>query len=300
MICADKGEVALDFYVLGSALTPVYMLDGERPVLFDGGMAHLAPRYIEDARDVLKGRQPSLHLHTHMHFDHCGSSSALKRAFPAMKTGSSPQGAEIIARPNARELIARLCDEAREGDRTFVSVDPVAETFTPFEVELVVNGGDVLDLGGGQTLKVYATPGHTRDFLAYYNPERGILIASEAAGCAHTPGRVNVEFVSDYDSYLESLKFLASLKARIVCQGHLFVYLGEDAEKFFADSIRDTEIYRERAERLLTEEKGDVEAVVQRIKVAQWDRLSEPKQPLGAYLLNTRARVRNLAARLGL
>ena len=38
MIFDRAGEVAPGFYVLGPREVPTYLLDAERPVLFDGGM----------------------------------------------------------------------------------------------------------------------------------------------------------------------------------------------------------------------------------------------------------------------
>lgn len=295
MIITDKGEAAPDFHLLGTAHTPCHLIDAERPVLIDGGMAHFANRYIADARAVLGGRPPHFLLHTHMHFDHCGSSAALLEAFPGLLAGASPEGAEIIAKPRARELIRTLNDRAKEAFPEFASED--GPVFAPFEIDLVLRHGDEIDLGGGESLKVYSTPGHTRDFLTYHLPERGLLIASEAAGCAHSPGNLIVEFISDYDAYLASLELLLTLDAKYLCQGHLFVYTDEEVENFLRESIAATRRYKARAEEMLSEESGDIAAVVRRVKAEDWDPLSWPKQPEGAYLLNTEGRIRHLAAR---
>lgn len=299
MILLGRGQPAEGFYALGSDQTPVYLLDGEKPVLFDGGFAHWAPAYIRAIKETLGGRKPHYLLHTHMHFDHCGATSAIKKAFPEVVIGASSIGADIIARPNALELIIKLSDEAREVAEGFVSEDPELETFSPFEVELKLKDGDVLDLGGGQTLNVYSTPGHTRDFLSYFNPQRKVLIASESVGCANTSGVIGVEFVYDYDAYLASLEFLVSLKPKVLCQGHIYVYTGEDVTKYLEATLEATKSYRKTVERLLSEENGDIEAVLWRVKEAHWDKLTEPKQPEGAYILNTRARVKNLASKMG-
>lgn len=297
MIITDKGEVAPGFHLLGTAHTPCYLIDAERPVLIDGGLAHIAERYIEDCRRVLGSKPPQALLHTHLHFDHCGSSAALLKAFPGLLAGASQEGAQIIAKQRARELIRSLSDRAREADPEFA--DKEGPVFAPIEVDLLLRHGDEIDLGGGQILKVYATPGHTRDFLTYHQPERGLLIASEAAGCAHSQGNLLVEFVSDYEAYLTSLEFLLTLDAKYLCQGHIFVYTESDVEKFLKESIRATKRYRARAEELLDEEGGDVSAVVRRVKAEEWDPLPWPKQPEGAYLLNTEGRIRHLASQAG-
>lgn len=294
MIFTGTGEAAPGFFVLGAAQVPVYLIDCGIPVLFDGGMAHLANEYIADVKRILAGRQPAMLLHTHMHFDHCGATAALKGAFPGMRIGASILGAEILAKPKARELIRELNDDAR---RTFgVRAEGEVPSFAPFEIDLTPKDGDEIDLGGGETLLAIATPGHTRDFLSYYIPSRKILVASEAAGCAHHSGRIMVEFASDYGSYLESIDKLLQLDAQLLAQGHYCVYTGADVRKFLEGSRALTLAYRKRADELLDELHGDIDAVVASFKAEEWEQLPMPRQPGPAYLLNTYGRVRNIAA----
>ena len=88
----DKtGKVAKNFYILGSLHVPVYFLDGATPVLFDAGLTALADIYVEEAGRVLNGRSPSYLCLTHSHFDHVGSASRLKAAWPEMRIIGSPK-----------------------------------------------------------------------------------------------------------------------------------------------------------------------------------------------------------------
>ncbi|MBI5441954.1 MAG: MBL fold metallo-hydrolase [Deltaproteobacteria bacterium] len=297
MIFTRAGEVVPGFHALGNRHTPCYLLDAPRPALFDAGFAFLAQSYADGARRVLGGRSPEVLFLTHMHFDHCGGAGALKEAFPGLRIAASAEAGQILARPRARELIGRLNEEARALAPSIGLAQANEAQFLPFEVEAVLQDSDVIDLGGGLSVRVLATPGHTRDFLSYYLPERRILIASEAVGCGDRFGNITAEFVFDYDAYLTSLRRLSSLEVEVLCPGHEQVYVGEDAARFLEASLRETERFRVWVEELLAEEQGEVERVVARIKTVQWDPVPEPKQPLGAYLLSTEARVRMLAAR---
>lgn len=291
MIFDRRGEAAPGFHALGIAHTPAYLIDAPRPVLVDSGMAHLAGAYIADAREALKGRSPEILFHTHMHFDHCGSSAAMREAFPGIRLAASEAGAKIIARPGALKVIRELSDQARAS----LGRPGDGGVFSPFEVDTIVHDGDRFDLGDGQSLLAIATPGHTRDFMSYYVPERKILVASEAVGCAHESDKIMVEFVADYDSYLASLEKLMALEVEVLCQGHVFIYTGEDVRRFLEASLAATLRYRARAEELMVEEEGDVSAVAARIKSEDWDPLPWPKQPEAAYILNTEGRVRSIA-----
>lgn len=297
MVFRDAGEVVPGLHVLATPQTPSYLLEAERPVLFDSGISFLGPSYAEHAARVLGGRRPAHLLLTHVHFDHCGATSQLCAAFTGLRVGASAPAAEILRRPRALELIRSLNEEARALAPSLGLPCPEDAVFRPFEVDLVLGDGDVLDLGQGETLRVLATPGHTRDFLSYYAPERGLLVASEAAGCAHWNGRIIAEFVSDYDAYVASLRRLLDLDARVLCQGHCLVYTGRDVRAFLEASLAEAERFRGWVADLLDEEAGDVPAVVARVKAVQYDPLPEPRQPERAYRLNTEARVRHLAAR---
>jgi 2-aminobenzoylacetyl-CoA thioesterase len=293
---SEVGQVVPGFYVLGNAHIPSYLLDGESPTLFDAGVSFYAERYAADARRILQGRPPRFLFLTHAHFDHCGAAGALQRAFPQLRIGASARAAEILRRPTAVDLIRSLNEEAR-------SLAPEcageASPFVPFEVDLVLSDGDEIEAGEGLSIRVLATPGHTRDFLSYYVPERRILVASEAVGCADRFGRIQTEFIADYHAYVAALRRLRELEVDVLCQGHVHVWLGEEARGFFDRSLRAAEEYREWVEELLEEEGGDLPRVVAQVKAAEWDAAPEPKQPLGAYLLNTEARVRRLASQRG-
>lgn len=298
MIFREAGEVVPGFHTLGSWHTPSYLLEAPYPVLFDGGMSYLADLYVEDARGVLGRQEPEWLFLTHAHFDHCGSAHALRQAFPGLRVAASARAAEILGRPRALERIHALNEDARSLAPLVGARRTSPEPFHPFPVDRVLNDGDEVDLGGGLTVQVIATPGHTRDFLSYYVPERRILVASEAVGCEGVSGEIMVEFVADYDAYLASMRRLAELDIEVLCPGHLFVYVGDDARRYIERSLRATERYREWVEALLSDEEGDVARVVARVKASEWDPAPQPKQPEQAYLLNTEARVRVLAARL--
>ncbi len=292
------GEIAPGFFALGSGATPVYLLDGPHPVLFEAGFGRLGMVYRQAIEAVLGDRHPEYLLITHSHFDHVGAAGHLKRAFPGMKVAASARAAEILRRPNARALIGALNAEV---DSALKGLDPaglVDEAFIPFEVDLILGEGDEVDLGGHR-VRVMATPGHTWDFLSYFIPEKGILVPSESVGCADPTGYVVCDFLVDYDVYMGNLRRQSTLGARVLAQGHHFAYLDDTVADFFRRSEAASIRYRELVLDLLGRTGGDQEAVVASLKALEWDPRPLPKQPEKAYLLNTRARVRFFAEQAG-
>lgn len=295
MLIRSTGQAAPGFHVCGVPEVPTYLLDAPRPALFDAGFACLGPAYVQDVRRVLEGRAPAWLLITHMHFDHCGAAAQLKEAF-GLKVAASAKAADIIARPGAQKTIAFLNDAASERARLFgAHLEGEPPPFAPFTVDRVLADGDRLDLGGGVGLEVLATPGHTWDFLSYFEPDRRILIASEAVGCADSTGYVVTEFLVDYQSYIANLERLAGLGARVLCQGHHVVYTDQDVDLYLERALAAARYYKAWVDRLLDEEHGQVDRVMQRIKAEEYDDRPMPKQPEPAYMLNLEARVRHLA-----
>jgi len=298
----DKlGPVADGFYVCGVPWSPVYLLDGERPVLFEAGFTciwQIAARMI---RAILMGREPEVLFLTHVHWDHCGAAGHLKRSFRELRIAASKRAGQIMKRPNALALMADLNKKviprvaSVDGvDTSLVSEEP----FLPFDVDTVVEDRQTIELGSDLTVRVLATPGHTRDHVSYYIPEKKILVATEASGCLDLAGGFITEFLVDYDAYLASLRRLADLPVEVLCQGHHLVFVGaKEVSTFFARSIRGAESFKEHVYELLDDEGGSVERVVARIKAEQYDANPYVKQIEQAYLLNVRAQVVHLASR---
>jgi len=141
-----------------------------------------------------------------------------------------------------------------------------------------------------------ATPGHTRDHHSYYIPDKKILVAGDSVGSIDNSGNIICEFLYDYQAYITTIKKLAELPIEILSQGHLIVLVGQDEVKaFFENSMSETIRFKDLVRRLLEEEGGSTDRVIQRIKLEHYDTLPEPKQPEIPYLINLTAKVKHLA-----
>ena len=299
MVIETLGEITRDLYYLGHPHCPVYLLDGPKPVIFDGGLTLAGKLYIQDIRSVLGDRQPTMLCLTHAHWDHCGAVSCLKEAFPSMKVASSPLAARILQRPNAVALIRKLNEDFISAVKSTPGLDLSLLNYQPFStfpVDIILKDNQTIDLGLGKIVKVLATPGHTRDHLSYYLPEGKILFAGEAAGVRYSPEWVSSEFAADYDLYLSSLKRLAALPVEVFCQAHHSVLVGrEEVSQLFRQSLKETIDYKEKIMEMLAEEGGQEERVIARMKAERYDTVKGNKQWEGAYLLNLKAQVAHLS-----
>jgi 2-aminobenzoylacetyl-CoA thioesterase len=299
VIFQDIGEVTPGFYITGLSWSPICLLDGPNPALFEGGITAASHLYLDSITSILGERTPLWLFLTHAHWDHCGAISSLLHTYPSLRIGASKRAAEIVRRPNAIKLMTKLNRDAKNDVERIpgIDVDSLDDLhFQPFQVTDVLQDGQIIEIGPHLSVQVMGTPGHTRDHFSYFIPEKGILIASEASGCLDAAGNIISEFLVDYDGYLASLKKLASLDAEFLYQGHRIVFVGRsEVRRFFEQSITETERFKDYAVSLLQKEDGTTERVVMRIKAEMWDTNPGPKQPEIPYLINLRTQVNHLA-----
>jgi len=291
MIIESIGEIAENLYILGHPAVPIFLLDGDKPVIFDAGFTCLGETYVRDLKKYLRGRRPNFCFLTHVHFDHCGAVSLLQKHYPQMKIAASKQAKEIINRPNAVSLIRELNIAGKSAMKSYGVNINSKEIFQTFEIDMTLDHGDRVECSNNMSIQVIRTPGHTWDCLSYYIPEQKLLISSEAGGQIDLTGYMVSDCLADYGQYLNSLKELNRLDVEILCPGHIAVYTGKDAKKYLQDSLEECERFRMRVEKCINDEKGDLENVKTRIKAIEYDNNPGPKQPEPAYLINLEARI---------
>lgn len=280
------GNIANSFYVLGHSAVPIFLLDGQTPLLFDAGFTGLSYMYEREIKAVLGQRSPAFLFLTHSHWDHVGATFYLKQVWPEMKIAGSLESSQILARPGAIAQIKTLNQGALDVLRSWGVSEVYEGEFKPFNCDVVLIQGQTIKVDQDLTLEAIPAPGHTWDGTAYWIREKKILIAGEAAGCDGV-----CEFLVDHEAYRNSLVTLAGLDVQILCTAHNLVLTGPDVRTYMTRSINQVPEYVDRVQRYLGEEKGDVDRVVTRIKAVEWDKMPLPKQPMEAYLLSTKARV---------
>ena len=293
MVVEQIGEIAAGVYMLGHRAVPIYLVDGERPALFDAGMTSLGPHYGEQIRQVLDGRQPAWCFLTHSHWDHCGAVAHLKSQFPAMKVVCSQKAADVFARPHAIALITDL-NRSTAGMVTDWGIEAQENPFEAFSVDVIAGDGDCFDVSPDLSVHVMETPGHTWDFLSYFIPQRKLLMASEAVGTPDQTGTIINDCLADYDAYLRSMQRLDALDVEILLLGHVCALTGEDARRHTTACIGQLRRFKATVERLIMEENGNLDTLKKRIKADEWDNHPGIRQPELAYSLNLDARIKRI------
>jgi len=280
---SDTFRISENLYCLGPQYLPSYLLDGPEPVLFDAGMSFVGEHYVKELKKILKNRPLRYLLLIHVHFDHCGASTHLKKAYPDLVICGSTQSAEIIQKPSALKVIGELSNIPGINQN---------QQFEPFLIERILKDEDVIQLEGGTCIRALSVPGHTRDILAFYLEAEKILFPSEAAGVPHHKGVIYTEFLVDSDTYFESQERLNSLSFDTLPFAHNYVYDGEDAKSYFPRSLEEGKQFRVRLSELIDLHGDDFDAIYKDIRREEYDFAEEPKQQESAYLLNMQAKIK--------
>ena len=299
MIINKTGRATDSLYITGFTWSPAYLVIVKTAVLFEAGFSCMGKLYERDIKKILPNQDPEFLFLTHVHYDHCGAASYLKKRFPNLKICASQRAREIIQRTNALGLMSSLSQYAMPLIAKLPEINKeelLTEPFQPFDIDIVFHEEQVININDELSVQVFITPGHTRDMLSYYIPERKILIATESAGCLGRNNRIVSEFLVDYDAYIKTLKRFSTLDIETFCQGHHFVFTGDDVQSFFANSLHTAESFKKHVDELLDREKGSIDRVVGTIKAEEYDTNQGVKQPERAYLLNLKTQITHLAA----
>lgn len=210
----DAKQVVSGLWEVRLGFVNAFLLDtGDGLALIDTGTAESAAKILDAVRSI--GRQPADIRHilvTHCHSDHAGSLAELKRLTGAPATMHPTDAAMVRGGQAIRTLTpapglinALVC-------RFLIGSAP--KTVDPAEVEHEVHDGQTLPMG----LRAIHVPGHCEGQLAFLWPERGVLIAADAA--ANVFGLALSPMYEDIAEGRRSLAKLAALDFEVACFGH--------------------------------------------------------------------------------
>lgn len=291
-----KGQVHERITAIPNSWYPVYLIRGEKKnLMIDAGVNLLGPRYLAVINDIL-GDAGLLHylFLTHSHYDHVGSTHYLKRHIPGLVIGGHERLAGLLQKPSVLDMMNRL--SVNHVELLKYNTEGCDLTLSPFGIDMILKQGDAIDLGG-LSCRVYETPGHTKDSLSFYFPEIRTLFPGEACGVlqGETGGMMQVEFLSSYQDYTNSLKLMMSLEPEMICLAHGWVLSCQDATDFLRRSLAETFRYREEIENYLNAADGNIEKAILDMAHAEYDIKGGIYQERVAYLTNLSAQVKHIA-----
>lgn len=277
IVSAGKGGESL--LIIGSEKTAVY----------DTGMAYCGPGLVENIKNRLAGKNLDYVLLSHTHYDHVGGLPYLRTQWPDLIVYGSNYGQRVLQKQGALATIRHMSEIAalryqREGSGLPAYRDK------ELRIDRSVGNDDVIQLGG-RSFRVIETRGHTNCSLSFFLEEERILFASESTGVAVEPRIINAAFLTSYADSIASIETCRRLSPdKIYCPHYLEV---EDdwAFQFFDLALKATMEWKDFILSCLMAGKRDLE-IEELCLERYWTGTVKVEQPMEAFLLNLRAKIK--------
>ena len=174
-------------------------------------------------------------LCTHCHGDHIGGHARLRELAPRAKFGVWSAGAEKLRQPlfYSRAIRAKFPAESPAPPAVLDGVEP----------DFLIEAGETV-----AGLRLIPAPGHDSDAVAFFEPEKRLLVTGDSVQGNGTWGQ-GIALYMDRAAYRDTLMRLMALNAEVLVAGHRFepfppVLPGEEkVRSFLEESLSFSEKY---------------------------------------------------------
>lgn len=223
----------------------VYVLEGDFALWVDAGInvtpdQHVIP-YLRDKAAAL-WRKPQVVLLTHADVDHFGGVAQLRRARPDALVMCHALDQPWI---ESEDLIFQRRYEMHADEGIVLSPERRRVLRERggggAKVQVSLQSGEVIDLGGGSRWSVLSAPGHTPGHVVLWNDVSGDLILGDAALDWGVPnaadGLLAVPPYYDVPAYESTIEMLRGLEPRRVFTSHQGILDQSQAAQLFRNSL---------------------------------------------------------------
>ena len=212
-------------------ITSVYLLQGTRSGLIDGGTRREAPRLIKQLR-ALNAFPPDMIVVTHPHWDHT-------QGIPLLRQAAAAEGKsiEVVA---SRQAIPLLADPAFNDDFGGGPYQAILDV-TP------IDDGDRIDLGGIQ-LRIIDLPGHCDGQIGIVDETHSNIFVGDAIGDKLTDDIFVPPFMPstwDGQGFIVAIEKLKQIPYETLCLTHFGCISGSEARTILDEALENNRIWWE-------------------------------------------------------
>ena len=217
----NDNTTLIDYGLFGVAgAGAVYLIEGEKKCLIDGGTRSEASRIFKTLKDM-NAFPPDIIILTHAHWDHTQGVPFLRK-----KAAHQKKNIEVMA---SKESLPLLEDQSWNKSLAQGSLENIKDV-SP------LNEGDTVDLGG-ISLKIFEVPGHSKDHIAILDEKNKNIFVGDAIGAKNGDHFFVPTFMPPYwdrDDFYTSVNKLREIDYDSLCLAH-FGYIYEEEAKSFLD-----------------------------------------------------------------
>lgn len=226
----NENTTLIDYGLFGVAGGgAVYLVEGEKKCLIDGGTRSEASRIYKILKDM-NAFPPDIIILTHSHWDHTQGVPFLRK-----KAAQQKKEIEVMASKKALPLLENQSWNNVLFQGSLENIKDVAP----------LNEGDVVDLGG-ISLRIFDVPGHCKDHIAILDEKNKNIFIGDAFGAKNGDHFFIPTFVPpywDWDDFNNSVDKLRKIDYDSLCLAHFGYIYEEEAKNFLDDATSMYELW---------------------------------------------------------
>ncbi|MEN8223357.1 MAG: MBL fold metallo-hydrolase [Acidobacteriota bacterium] len=244
-------ELTENIFVLHEKMFPLYLIRGEKNFLIDTSISAYGESIGDKLKEILGEEKVHNILLTHSHYDHTGALPYLQNKSGCQIAGSG-RTIELLEKPEVRDFIADM----NTGFNKVLGSEKI-EKFPELKDLVSLREGDRIKIDEKRYFEIIDTPGHTKCSISFLLMPEKILFPGDAAGVTERNGKNKPLFLSDYSSYVLSLKKLLKVEAEMLCPPHNKYIIGKErVREHLEKSLKSAIILKEKIEKALESGEG--------------------------------------------
>lgn len=247
MLIRATGNVAPDINLITLGCSCYYLLGQHSLALVDCGVRAQLPALLKRIEGLgIQPAQITKLLVTHLHADRIGALPYLRRIYPNIQVYASVQADEAL---RSEEQIKAIYQREQELSSQFPGQNTPSEQNVLmdfpeyqklFTVNHAVRDGDLIKVDEHIQARVFATPGHSTEGVAYFTLPTHYIIGSEVFGYFRGRGEPGPGGDHNIQRANESLAKMAALEFSGLCLPYMGALTGRLARKHMQQVVTTT------------------------------------------------------------